>query len=218
MSKTKEELVAEESEIDLNKPVVMPPEVAAIFNRGFSKWIELPRPHEYDLELLKTAKDVEEMLRDMYFNPDNPAIAYLLRGKPLPPAVDEYKKSELLQIEWNDHYYRRTERDGDWYRLPEEFQVDIAGDEPRDHWPAAIRKIVRNSPRYLKLEFQLSKKAVLSIESSLRRNELAEATRPEIIEARPGFFGFALNVRALWMWLRPRISFPLLRKRAAKRS
>lgn len=200
MSKTEEELIAEESEVDLTKPVIPPPEVAAILNRGFSTWKELPSPHEYDLDQLTTSQDVSEMLWDMYLNPDNPAVAYLPKGRPLPPAISEFQKADYIQIQWEDHYYRRTNRGGDWFRLPQNFWLD--GDGPRAEWPAAIRKIVRNSSRYYKLNFELSQKAVRSTEQFLRKHELQEAMRPRIFEAKPSLWGFSFDIRAFWAWLR----------------
>ena len=203
-TKTEEELIAEESEVDLAKPVIPPPEVAAIFKRGFSTWQKLPKPHEYDLAVLESSEDATEMLWDLYLNPDNPAIAYLPKGKNLPDTLLQFQDADYLQIRWHDYYYRRTERASDWFRLPREYWLDEC--QPCAKWSPAIRKIVRHSCRYWKLEFELTKKAVRSAERFLRANEIQQATRAPVFEAKPGMFGFSLDLRALWARLRtPRL-------------
>ncbi len=194
-NKTVDELIREEDAIDPDRVVVPPLEVQRILKNKLASVSELPPEHEYEPSVFADTASASDVLWEMYYNPDNQALLYLAHGEQLPDPLKEYRNAGYVNLVWNDHYYKRLGRFHGWYLLPSEYWDK--GDIPDETWPAAIRKIVRNSQRYWKIELTLTEKAVRNAERKLQEAQLARATRPEVFEAKPGAFGFSVNLKAL---------------------
>ena len=172
----------------------MPANVKRIFDNNLSSFTT-SYSRVYNLAEIATPEAADAFLWTLYEDPDTTTLSYLPKGEPLPAPLRALEEAGYLRAEYEDHYYQRTADPHDWCRLPAKYWS--SGDQPDETWPAALRKVVRDSRRHFQITFSLTAKAERAAERHLARADLAAATRGHIFEAKPGACGFSVDLREL---------------------
>jgi hypothetical protein len=195
--KSKRQLLKEEASIDLNRPVALPENVRKILRDQWDSFT-VTKSRIYHLDAMDDPAVVDQDLWDIYQAPEEQALAYLPKGDKLPPRLQELSDSGFIQLTYRDHYYKRSDKEWDWYRLPPEFWSCTPEELLGESTPPAIRKIVRASVRHRQIELKLTEKATRAAQEAVFKSHLEEATQPKVLMVSPNWYGLGIDLRALW--------------------
>ncbi len=153
--------------------------------------IEMTAIHVLEASDVVHEEDIMELVRLLYMHPEHKFYIFLEQGKPINKEILKRIESFGVLSGANEFYYYKHPKFDRDYICIQRHKIEF-------DWE---REVVDRGPMFFRTSLKLSKAMTrrLSMQEQMSWQK-SQDTNP--LELKPGFFGFAVDLKKLWWWLK----------------